>query len=62
MDVPRISTHTVMREACRHDGRVALEHRIAQASWMRELDSGEICLVGSPEPGPGDAVEGTGRA
>src|SRR5690348_5112128 len=51
-----------MREARQHDGREGLEHRVAQAFWLREPGRGEICPVGLPEPGPGDVVVRTVRS
>ena len=51
-----------MREDRQHDGRVALEDRVAQAFWLREPGRGEIRPVGLPEPGPGDVVVRTVRS
>src|SRR5262245_19862950 len=50
-----------MGEAREHDGRVALEDRVAEAFWLREPGCGEIRPVGLPEPGPGDVVVRTLR-
>src|SRR5215467_10533190 len=51
-----------MGEAREHDGRVALEDRVAEAFWLREPGLGEIRPVGLPEPGPGDVVVRTVRS
>jgi NADPH:quinone reductase-like Zn-dependent oxidoreductase len=51
-----------MGEARKHDGRVALEDRVAEAFWLREPGCGEIRSVGLPEPGPDDVVVRTLRS
>lgn len=51
-----------MREARQHDGRTALEDRVAEAFWLREPGCGEIRAVGLPDPGPGDVVVRTVRS
>lgn len=51
-----------MGEAREHDGRVALEDRVAEAFWLREPGCGEIRSVGLPEPGPDDVVVRTLRS
>lgn len=51
-----------MREASEHDGRVALEDRVARAFWLREPGCGEIRPVGLPDPRPGDVVVRTVRS
>ena len=51
-----------MGEAREHDGRVALEDRVAEAFWLREPGCGEIRSVGLPEPGPNDVVVRTLRS
>jgi threonine dehydrogenase-like Zn-dependent dehydrogenase len=51
-----------MREAGRHDGRLALEDGVAQAFWLREPGCGVIRPVALPEPGPGDVVVRTVRS
>jgi threonine dehydrogenase-like Zn-dependent dehydrogenase len=62
VDVPRTSKQTVMGNARKHDGRTALEDRVAQAFWLREPGCGEIRPVELPEPGPGDVVVRTVRS
>jgi threonine dehydrogenase-like Zn-dependent dehydrogenase len=51
-----------MRDERPHDGRAALEDRVAQAFWLREPGCGEIRPVGLPEPGPDDVVVRTLRS
>jgi threonine dehydrogenase-like Zn-dependent dehydrogenase len=51
-----------MRKARQHDGRVALEDRVAQAFWLREPGCGEIRPVRLPKPGPDDVVVRTVRS
>ena len=51
-----------MREACQHDGCAALEHRAAEAFWLREPGCGEIRAVELPDPGPGDVLVRTVRS
>src|SRR5262245_11432420 len=52
-----------MREApAQKRGITALDHRIAEAFWVREPGCGEIRAVGLPEPGPDDVVVRTLRS
>ncbi len=51
-----------MTEERQHDGRAAIEDRVAQAFWFREPGCGEIRPVALPEPGPGDVVVRTLRS
>src|SRR5690242_6558096 len=45
-----------MTEARQHEGRTALEDRVAQAFWLREPGFGEIRAVGLRTPGPDEVV------